>query len=668
LRENGNFGVNTLNPAVSGTGIDVYSSTSTGIRFHTATSGLTVNDGAGINFSAANNLGITNYENGTIDIVTNGNSGVFVASNGFVGINGATPSVALTVNGAISQTSVTSALLKTNGSGLLVAAVAGTDYVSPSALSGYVPYTGATANLQMGSFDISLRNLAVNNVQPNGDNLYDIGILGGFNFRNIYAYSFVKKGGTSSQFLKADGSVDSSSYLTTSAAASTYLALTGGTLTGALGGTSASFSSTLTAGDTTIINVAPILAIQSNTTGNIFLRFRQSADTMASMFYTNATATFTMSNNMGGLRFNTSGTSDAMNIIANGNVGISTTTPSDFIDASLGMAIMSPSGRSGLTLGSTQGTANEVLGRLSFTNTNSSNAGSKRLAYVSGIRGTSNNSAYLEFGTADNTLGSQKMILTQSGSLLIGLTNEVYKLTVANNGLSGFIGATNQAGGTGDRFIRMGFGTGATFAQIQGTRLNVADDVAIALQPGGGNVLIGTTTDNGYQTQIIKSTNGLYVSAGSTSSHFAVNIESASFSPYFRVRGDGYLQSASTYNNTTASPNYLSISSSGFFERFVASSARYKEEIKDWNVNGLDIILALRPRTYKYKKEYYNKADVNFLGLIAEEVAEVNTYLADYENEDGTGQVENVRYATIVVPLIKAVQELEARIKQLENK
>jgi|694.fasta_scaffold43030_1 hypothetical protein len=116
-----------------------------------------------------------------------------------------------------------------------------------SAASTYVPYTGATANLNMGSFDILLRDLAVNNVQPNGDNVYDIGISGGFNFRNVYAYSFVKKGGTSSQFLKADGSVDSSTYLTTSSAASTYLPLAGGTLTGTLNGTSAVFSSTMQA-------------------------------------------------------------------------------------------------------------------------------------------------------------------------------------------------------------------------------------------------------------------------------------------------------------------------------------------------------------------------------------------------------------------------------------
>jgi hypothetical protein len=41
-------------------------------------------------------------------------------------------------------------------------------------------------------------------------------------------------GGTSAQFLKANGSVDSNIYLTTSNAATTYLALTGGSLTGNL--------------------------------------------------------------------------------------------------------------------------------------------------------------------------------------------------------------------------------------------------------------------------------------------------------------------------------------------------------------------------------------------------------------------------------------------------
>ena len=61
---------------------------------------------------------------------------------------------------------------------------------------------------------------------------------------SVTATSFIKSGGTSTQFLKADGSVDSSTYLTTSSAASTYLPLAGGTLTGNLNGTTATFSTT----------------------------------------------------------------------------------------------------------------------------------------------------------------------------------------------------------------------------------------------------------------------------------------------------------------------------------------------------------------------------------------------------------------------------------------
>jgi len=63
-------------------------------------------------------------------------------------------------------------------------------------------------------------------------------VIGG----NFEAPTIVKTGGTSSQFLKADGSVDSSTYLTTASAASTYLPLAGGTLTGALNGTSITLS------------------------------------------------------------------------------------------------------------------------------------------------------------------------------------------------------------------------------------------------------------------------------------------------------------------------------------------------------------------------------------------------------------------------------------------
>ena len=66
---------------------------------------------------------------------------------------------------------------------------------------------------------------------------------------NITANSFIKSGGTSSQFLKADGSVDANTYLTTSSAASTYLPLAGGTLTGTLNGVNQNLNSNLSITD-----------------------------------------------------------------------------------------------------------------------------------------------------------------------------------------------------------------------------------------------------------------------------------------------------------------------------------------------------------------------------------------------------------------------------------
>jgi len=137
----------------------------------------------------------------------------------------------------------------------------------------------------------------------------------------------------------------------------------------------------------------------------------------------------------------------------------------------------------------------------------------------------------------------------------------------------------------------------------------------------------------------------------------------------------GIITSIGTYNNTTGIAANMQIDSNGFMARSTASSIRFKENVLNWENKGIETILKLKPVTFNYKKNYYNKADINFLGLIAEDVAEVSPYLADYENENRTGQVENVRYANIVVPLIAAIKEQQTiidslikRIELLENK
>jgi len=98
-----------------------------------------------------------------------------------------------------------------------------------------------------------------------------------------------------------DSGVATSSLLTTSAAASTYLALAGGTLTGALSGTSATFSSSVTTGS---------MSINSSTiqnTGNFYIG----------------------TNNANFIQFYTSNT-DRMVITSGGNLLIGTTTDAGY--------------------------------------------------------------------------------------------------------------------------------------------------------------------------------------------------------------------------------------------------------------------------------------------------------------------------------------------------
>jgi hypothetical protein len=100
---------------------------------------------------------------------------------------------------------------------------------------------------------------------------------------------------------------------------------------------------------------------------------------------------------------------------------------------------------------------------------------------------------------------SNLMSITSGGNLLIGTqTNAGVYRTVFSNSTGGqaFIGITNQTGADGNRALRLGFDSGATVATIQGTSINVADDINISLQAGGGNVLIGTTTDNGNRLRV----------------------------------------------------------------------------------------------------------------------------------------------------------------------
>jgi hypothetical protein len=99
------------------------------------------------------------------------------------------------------------------------------------------------------------------------------------------------------------------------------------------------------------------------------------------------------------------------------------------------------------------------------------------------------------------------------------------------------------------------------------------------------------------------------------------------------------------------------------------SSERFKAEIKPMD-KASEAILALKPVTFRYKKELDPKGSAQF-GLVAEQVAKVNPALVD---RDGKGEIYTVRYEAVNAMLLneflkehKKVQELEATITQLKS-
>ena len=112
-------------------------------------------------------------------------------------------------------------------------------------------------------------------------------------------------------------------------------------------------------------------------------------------------------------------------------------------------------------------------------------------------------------------------------------------------------------------------------------------------------------------------------------------------------------------------------STTGLTRRSTASSLRYKENIVDIRtVPDLDPkkLLDVPVRAFKYKADYLDGNDDRsgqlLPGFIAEEVAETYSIAADLVE----GQVESWNDRYVVPALLALVQDLNSRIKTLENK
>jgi hypothetical protein len=98
----------------------------------------------------------------------------------------------------------------------------------------------------------------------------------------------------------------------------------------------------------------------------------------------------------------------------------------------------------------------------------------------------------------------------------------------------------------------------------------------------------------------------------------------------------------------------------------IVSSRRFKEEIKPMEKVS-EAILALKPVTFRYKKEIESNGSIMF-GLIAEDVEKADP---DLVTRNEKGEAETVRYeavnAMLLNEFIKARRQIDAQQKQIES-
>ena len=275
--------------------------------------------------------------------------------------------------------------------------------------------------------------------------------------------------------------------------------------------------------------------------------------------------------------------------------------------------------------------------------------------------GTSTMSAALA-GYGNTAIGHSAINAGTSTFESTGVGRDALKVLTSGDYNTGIGSKSLVANTTGYGQTALGYNAGLTATTGAG-------NVFIGNEAGGGTNGVTTGIGNtfvGYQTE----------SAGANGNYQIVlgfDCLSVNESTYFTFgRGTGNNR---VYNNYDSNASWTRV-----------SDVRYKEEIQNNTDCGLDFIKDLRPVTFKWKAKSdidsslpdYNPEETErennstMYGLIAQEVKEAMDKhgLVDFggwDIENSTG-IQGVSQEMFIHPLIKAVQELSAKVEELEKK
>lgn len=199
----------------------------------------------------------------------------------------------------------------------------------------------------------------------------------------------------------------------------------------------------------------------------------------------------------------------------------------------------------------------------------------------------------------------------------------------------------------------------------------------------GGNVLIGTTTDNGYKVNVSGS---IYASGGIVSNSSVYGVGGIGSQGNIVIDyGYAFGLNSNTQNSANAWNFYVSSSfsnnirffyggsgvGSGTAKAQIDTSGNYSalsdiNKKKDIALStlGLTEVMQLKPSTFKFKDDEKQEEQI---GFIAQEVKDIIPH-AYYEDSEGEDKFIGLNQTAFIPVLVKAIQELKAEIEILKQK
>lgn len=134
-----------------------------------------------------------------------------------------------------------------------------------------------------------------------------------------------------------------------------------------------------------------------------------------------------------------------------------------------------------------------------------------------------------------------------------------------------------------------------------------------------------------------------------------------------------YVGSYLAYNRTYSSAANLYVTENGIFGRSTSSSKRYKRDIADADINDLKGLYNLPIKKFKYKNDYISEDDELYdkylYGFIVEDLEDILPCAIQHKNDENGSMLPEMWNSNIIVPsLLKLIQDLNARLKNLEEK